>query len=45
MNGLFEAAKRCIDCTEPEAKTALTRETFDALREGRLSLDDSGVPP
>ncbi|HKT41140.1 MAG TPA: ferritin-like domain-containing protein [Rhodanobacteraceae bacterium] len=45
MNGLFEAAKRCIECAEPETKTALTRETFDALREGRLSLDDSGVPP
>jgi len=45
MSGLFEAAKRCIDCAEPEAKVALTRETFDALRGGRLSLHDDGVPP
>jgi len=45
MSGLFEAAKRCIDCAEPEAKVALTRETFDALRGGRLSLHDDGVQP
>ena len=45
MSGLFEAAKRCIDCAEPGAKVALTRETLDALSEGRLSLRDDGVPP
>jgi len=45
MNELFEAARRCIDCGEPEAKVTLTRETFDALREGRLSLQDGGVQP
>ena len=45
MSGLFEAARRCIDCAEPKAKVALTRETFDALRDGRLSLRDDGVPP
>ena len=40
MNGLFEAAKRCLDCTAPETKTALTRQIFNVLREGRLSLRD-----
>ena len=45
MSGLFEAARRCIDCAEPKAKVALTRETFDALRDGRLSLRDDGVLP
>jgi uncharacterized ferritin-like protein (DUF455 family) len=45
MTVLFEAARRCIDCAEPETKVALTRETFDALREGRLALHDDGVPP
>jgi uncharacterized ferritin-like protein (DUF455 family) len=45
MNGLFDAAKRCISCAEPEAKLALTRETFDALHEGRLTLRDGGVSP
>ena len=45
MSGLLSAAKRCIDCAEPEAKVALTRKTFDALREGRLSPADDGIPP
>ena len=45
MSGLFDAAKRCIDCAEPEAKIALTRDTFDALREGRLSTAGDGIPP
>lgn len=43
MSGLFEAAKRCIECAEPEAKVALTREAFGKLREGKLSLDNDGV--
>lgn len=45
MSGLFEAAKRCIECAEPETKVALTRQAFGALREGKLLLDDDGVPP
>jgi uncharacterized ferritin-like protein (DUF455 family) len=45
MSGLFEAAKRCIDCAEPEAKVALTRRTFDALRDGSLPFVDDGVQP
>jgi uncharacterized ferritin-like protein (DUF455 family) len=45
MTGLFDAARRCIECTEPEAKLALTRETFDAAREGAFPLHDDGVPP
>jgi uncharacterized ferritin-like protein (DUF455 family) len=45
MSGLFEAAKRCLDCAEPDAKIALTHETFDALHAGRSSLGDDGVRP
>ena len=45
MSGLFDAAQRCLDCAEPEAKVALTRQAFAALRAGRLSLDDDGAMP
>ncbi len=45
MSGLFEAAKRCIACAEPKAKVVLTREAFDALRDGRLSLHGDGTQP
>lgn len=45
MNGLFEAAKRCLDCAEPEAKVALTRQAFGALCQGRLSIHDAGEAP
>jgi uncharacterized ferritin-like protein (DUF455 family) len=45
FDSLFEAARRCIDCTEPEAKVALTRGSFEALRDGKLLLDDGGVRP
>lgn len=45
FDALFDAAKHCIECTEPETKVASTREAFDGLREGRLSLRDDGVPP
>ncbi|MGH8183157.1 MAG: ferritin-like domain-containing protein [Rhodanobacteraceae bacterium] len=47
MNGLFEAAKRILDCAASEEKVALTRQTFAAFREGRLALtgcDDSPAP-
>jgi uncharacterized ferritin-like protein (DUF455 family) len=45
MSGLFEAARRCIDCAEPDAKLALTREAFGALRDGRLSMHDGDAQP
>ncbi|MES2402819.1 MAG: ferritin-like domain-containing protein [Pseudomonadota bacterium] len=45
FDSLFDAARRCIECAEPEAKIALTREAADALREDQLSLADDGVPP
>lgn len=45
FDSLFDAARHCIECTEPETKVALTREAFDALREGRLALRDDSVPP
>lgn len=45
MSGLLEAAKRCIECIEPEAKVALTRRAFDAFCQGRFSLEDDGIQP
>ncbi|HJP99639.1 MAG TPA: ferritin-like domain-containing protein [Rhodanobacteraceae bacterium] len=45
MNGLFAAAKRCLDCTDPADKVSRTHETIEALREGRLSLEDDGIVP
>ena len=45
FDALFDAARHCIKCAEPEGKVALTREAFDALREGRLSLRDDGLSP
>lgn len=45
MSNLFAAAKRCLDCAEPEGKVALTRQAFESLRDGRLSLEDDGVAP
>ncbi|TAN02594.1 MAG: ferritin-like domain-containing protein [Rhodanobacteraceae bacterium] len=45
MKGLFEAAKGVLDCAVPEDKVALTRRASDALRDGRLALDDDGIPP
>jgi uncharacterized ferritin-like protein (DUF455 family) len=45
MTSLFAVAKRCIDVTQPVAKVARTRQAFEGLREGRLSLDSGGVEP
>ena len=45
MSGLFETAKRCIECAEPEVKVAMTRQVFGALHEGKFSFDDDGVRP
>ncbi|MBS0382933.1 MAG: ferritin-like domain-containing protein [Proteobacteria bacterium] len=42
---LFDAAKRSLDCAEPEAKVALTRQAFAALHMGQLTTDDDGVAP
>ena len=42
---MFEASRRCIECAEPQAKLALTRQTFYALIEGGVSCDGDGVPP
>ncbi|HET9819967.1 MAG TPA: ferritin-like domain-containing protein [Rhodanobacteraceae bacterium] len=41
----FEAAKRCLASAEPAEKVALTRQAFEALREGRLSPGDDDVAP
>jgi uncharacterized ferritin-like protein (DUF455 family) len=45
MNGVFAEAQRCLECAAPEGKTALTQATFEALHDGRLSLQDDGLPP
>ncbi|TAM92707.1 MAG: ferritin-like domain-containing protein, partial [Rhodanobacteraceae bacterium] len=45
VNGLFEAAKRCLDCAEPETKVALTRQAFEALSDGVLMLTGDGAMP
>ena len=45
VNGLFEAAKCCLDCAEPETKVALTRHAFEALSDGVLMLADDGALP
>ncbi|HEX7369348.1 MAG TPA: ferritin-like domain-containing protein [Rhodanobacteraceae bacterium] len=45
MIALFDAAKRCLDCADPDAKVALTRGTWSALRDGDVSLDDDGAMP
>jgi uncharacterized ferritin-like protein (DUF455 family) len=45
MDSLVTAAKRCIDAAAPDEKLALTRQAFEALREGRLALDDGGPAP
>jgi uncharacterized ferritin-like protein (DUF455 family) len=45
MSGLFAVAKRCLDSSRPDQKVALTRQAFEALREGRLSPEDDDVAP
>ncbi|MGH8125078.1 MAG: ferritin-like domain-containing protein [Rhodanobacteraceae bacterium] len=45
MDGLFEAARRCLACTAPDTKVALTVQAFEALRDGRLCLRDDGGKP
>lgn len=47
MSGLFAAAKACLDCVEPDAKLALTRQACAALQAGRMvrEADDRPVDP
>ncbi len=45
MSNVFDEARRCLDCTRPGEKVALTRAVFAALRDGTLSLADDGVAP
>ncbi len=45
MESLFTAARRSIDCAAPDEKVALTRQAFEALRDGRLALDGGGDAP
>ena len=41
---LFEQAKRCLDCADPDEKLALTAETFTALFAGTISLKSNQAP-
>lgn len=42
---LFDTARRCLDCAEPDAKLALTRAAASAFFAGGLRLDASAAPP
>ncbi|HEX7113121.1 MAG TPA: ferritin-like domain-containing protein [Mizugakiibacter sp.] len=42
---LFDAAQRCLDCSDPAAKAALTRETAAAFAAGTLSIPADVPPP
>jgi len=41
---LFDQARRCLDCNDPDEKVALTMQTFIALLAGELSLEASEAP-
>ena len=45
MNSLYEAARRCIDCVEPNRKIELTRQAFADFGSGDLHLRDTAVAP
>ncbi|WP_062535752.1 ferritin-like domain-containing protein [Mizugakiibacter sediminis] len=42
---LFVAARRCLDCGDPAAKAALTREAAAAFAVGALSVPADAPPP
>ncbi|NCT68933.1 MAG: DUF455 domain-containing protein, partial [Rhodanobacteraceae bacterium] len=42
---LFDAAARCLACTDPTEKLALTRATAAALAAGALQVPDAAPPP
>ncbi|TCK17786.1 uncharacterized ferritin-like protein (DUF455 family) [Thiogranum longum] len=44
MQNLFDQAKRCLDCSDPVEKLALTAQTFTALLAGDLSLESCHAP-
>ena len=39
MNDLHQAAKRCLDATDPSEKVRLTHATWAALQAGELHPD------
>ncbi len=41
---LFEAAARCLACTDPQEKSALTRDSAAAFAAGRLCIDSTTAP-
>lgn len=45
MNDLHQAAKRCLDATDPSEKVRLTHATWAALQAGELHPDPSSPPP
>jgi uncharacterized ferritin-like protein (DUF455 family) len=44
MESLFTRAKECLDCCDLEQKILLTKETAQAWRDGKLSLDEPCSP-
>jgi len=45
MSGnLFDCARRCLDCCDPDEKIALTMQAFIALLAGELSLESGDEP-
>ncbi|HEV2538111.1 MAG TPA: ferritin-like domain-containing protein [Frateuria sp.] len=45
MNDLHQAARRCIDASDPQEKLRLTHETWRALTAGELRPGPLGPPP
>ncbi len=42
---LFAAARHCLDCPDPATKVRLTRETWQAVQEGRATPDPDAHEP
>ncbi|WP_346948573.1 ferritin-like domain-containing protein [Dyella sp.] len=45
MNDLYQAAKRCLDATDPAEKVRLTRAAWNALLAGELQPDPASPAP
>ncbi len=42
---LFDAARQCLDSSDPAEKVALTRQAAEAFRAGSLPVDESAAQP
>lgn len=45
MSDLHQAAKRCLDASDPAEKLSLSHDTWKALQAGDLRPDDASPPP